>query len=961
MSFQQSSGSYSNNNSASNVDNFDRQSINSGSGSIATLNDEFSSTLSSLSNSSYQHQTQLTSSASTDFIRLQQQEKIVQDYVKLRNKLTILKNAYKELSETCVQKDQSIRKYEQEIESLNFRNQQLTSRVENLQKELLEANVAHSASSNGYIASGSSGNQLHIPSQSTSSSPVSTNNLAFSSSTSSSSATNSSSQGSNYFSNSLSSSTKMQRNNSNVSNSSSSKLDVMGEELQHKINENVALNRRLNEIEVEFRQKLAKSEQLLKQIEGEKMVVDRKLESNESSSKILIEKLQNDKIKLELHVIQLENQLRTIYQEEKTANVDSANNSVTNGAHGVEIKQKASNSDQLEADATKAVETLETSVLADMFHTQVDCLSKIYVCLDEIADNVKPRKQQHSKLALKCEQLLKQQLVPLIVSQSAKSRPNSPAPSSTSSNQQQQQQLKSDFDRLLNEFFDSNHLLIQSIVTEISGSSSQPPNEAQGGMDIINKKLKIYLNKLDTLLFVNGSQGSSTSSLNSTQNSSGHSSPVSKDAVAAKDTSSFVSQIAKLLHILLFSKSSQMQQVVQLFNSNGFQRGLSLFVDILEKLLFVYNEKLSLEYTSECSTVILTNDECIVSYLTQLKQTLNQFASLLETGSSSSLNDAVSKLVSQVNMLTTSDDEGQNGLKGVDLEEEIEKLRQKLSEKEKELNELQEKYEQLKSKALNDVQDMERLKSKLEQMQNQFLKQKQDNQTLVKELDELKLKNQQQQQQNDDLIKQQIELQSISKSNSDHSLGFQKAEPPEFIAQMPKEKSVSPPPDFVSVVQEPPAVIQQTPSAHLVEDPTERLTIDFCLAKIDELNQQIKVLDGKALFYYEEMSGVLERLKMQIQENVKQENELIEVKDQLERTRNTYEMQMSTMSDHLITVNESLTKHAEENERLKHELMSRNSSSATNNISSSTTPLLSATGSSSNSSKSSNSKSKKAK
>ena len=63
-------------------------------------------------------------------------DKLVQDYVKLRSKLTILKKAYVELSETSSQKDQSLRKYEQEIEGLNFRNQQLTSRVEILQREL---------------------------------------------------------------------------------------------------------------------------------------------------------------------------------------------------------------------------------------------------------------------------------------------------------------------------------------------------------------------------------------------------------------------------------------------------------------------------------------------------------------------------------------------------------------------------------------------------------------------------------------------------------------------------------------------------------------------------------------------------------------------------------------------------------------------------------------------------------
>ena len=47
------------------------------------------------------------------------------------------------LQDVIKDKDTSIRKYEQEVESLSFRNQQLASRVEVLQGEL--ENVAHSA------------------------------------------------------------------------------------------------------------------------------------------------------------------------------------------------------------------------------------------------------------------------------------------------------------------------------------------------------------------------------------------------------------------------------------------------------------------------------------------------------------------------------------------------------------------------------------------------------------------------------------------------------------------------------------------------------------------------------------------------------------------------------------------------------------------------------------------------
>lgn len=165
-------------------------------------------------------------------------EKLIQDYVKLRSKLTILKKAYVELSESSSQKDQSIRKYEQEIEGLNFRNQQLTSRVEMLQKDLDSYVAAQSVSANSVAST----NGL-------TSSQSSSNLLASSSSSSASSASS--------------------------SQTKSPKLEVIAEELQHKINENTSLHRRLNELELDFRQKLSRNEQQLKQIESEKLLIEK--------------------------------------------------------------------------------------------------------------------------------------------------------------------------------------------------------------------------------------------------------------------------------------------------------------------------------------------------------------------------------------------------------------------------------------------------------------------------------------------------------------------------------------------------------------------------------------------------------------------------------------------------------------------------------------------------------------
>ena len=100
----------------------------------------------------------------------------------------------------------------------------------------------------------------------------------------------------------------------------------------------------------------------------------------------------------------------------------------------------------------------------------------------------------------------------------------------------------------------------------------------------------------------------------------------------------------------------------------------------------------------------------------------------------------------------------------------------------------------------------------------------------------------------------------------------------------------------------------------------ENSTLEAYLKQIETLNQRIHFLDSKAFYYYDEMKSMLERLKLQMDANSMQESDLNEIKDQLERTRSSYEAQMSTMSDHIIEMTDRMTKQAEENENLKHEL-----------------------------------------
>lgn len=100
--------------------------------------------------------------------------------------------------------------------------------------------------------------------------------------------------------------------------------------------------------------------------------------------------------------------------------------------------------------------------------------------------------------------------------------------------------------------------------------------------------------------------------------------------------------------------------------------------------------------------------------------------------------------------------------------------------------------------------------------------------------------------------------------------------------------------------------------------------------QIDTLNNRLQQLDAKTVYYYDEMMSLIERLRLQQEANRIQEIELDEVKDQLDRTRSSYETQMSTMSDHLVEMTDRMSRQAEENERLKHDLtQTRNNNNIT--------------------------------
>lgn len=111
-----------------------------------------------------------------------------------------------------------------------------------------------------------------------------------------------------------------------------------------------------------------------------------------------------------------------------------------------------------------------------------------------------------------------------------------------------------------------------------------------------------------------------------------------------------------------------------------------------------------------------------------------------------------------------------------------------------------------------------------------------------------------------------------------------------------------------------------TTSKFDLDAPIDLNVIDSYQKKVDTLSSRLQQLDAKTVYYHDEMLSLVERLRLQQEANRVQEIELDEVKDQLERTRSSYETQMSTMSDHLIEMSDRMSRQVEENEKLKHDL-----------------------------------------
>jgi len=200
-------------------------------------------------------------------------QKLATEYSKLRAQVPVLKKAVLDEQSTTQsfrdvvkEREQTIRRYEQEIESLTFRNKQLTSRVEVLQVELENVGIKTKKSKglNLFKSSNANANRFAPPE------PV-------------------------------------------------DGTDVLGEELQNKIQENAMLHTRLNESEGQYNEELSQLQSRLSEFESAAGQHATVLQTTRAQSRQQLDRLTEDKAVLEAKLQKHEKESREFLLRAETA------------------------------------------------------------------------------------------------------------------------------------------------------------------------------------------------------------------------------------------------------------------------------------------------------------------------------------------------------------------------------------------------------------------------------------------------------------------------------------------------------------------------------------------------------------------------------------------------------------------------------------------------------------------
>ncbi|XP_053731807.1 protein phosphatase 1 regulatory subunit 21 [Synchiropus splendidus] len=108
------------------------------------------------------------------------------------------------------------------------------------------------------------------------------------------------------------------------------------------------------------------------------------------------------------------------------------------------------------------------------------------------------------------------------------------------------------------------------------------------------------------------------------------------------------------------------------------------------------------------------------------------------------------------------------------------------------------------------------------------------------------------------------------------------------------------------------------------EESREQLIKTHYMARVGELTTQLQISDSKAVHFHSECRalakrlGIAEKARESLMEEIKLANlNITRLQDELTTTKRSYEDQLSMMSDHLCSMNETLSKQREEIDTLK--------------------------------------------
>lgn len=104
-----------------------------------------------------------------------------------------------------------------------------------------------------------------------------------------------------------------------------------------------------------------------------------------------------------------------------------------------------------------------------------------------------------------------------------------------------------------------------------------------------------------------------------------------------------------------------------------------------------------------------------------------------------------------------------------------------------------------------------------------------------------------------------------------------------------------------------------------------RVIAEHFKARMKEMIRQCQLADSKAVHFYSECKALQKRLHLAEQHKVELENQLQDtqlllqqLRDEMRSTARSYEDQLSTMSEHLASMNERLTQQKDEIDALRH-------------------------------------------